>query len=403
MALTFLTDHTSPLMRGLADRVVADWNERYSDTPVGLTVLDHEELRDELRTCLTGAPSADVMTWFAGNRMDSMVGQGLMLDISAMWKTEGFDQVYLPRFRNMAGGMGPSYFLPTSHYWWAVYYRPSVFAAAGITDPVTTWDDLTAACRKLTAAGVTPFALGARHRCPAAAWFDYLNMRLNGPDVHEALMTLRIPYTDDRIRRVFAFWRELIEQGYFLGDPGGYDEEEAVAAVLRGEAGMTLTGAYATDEFTPPGEPDIDFFRFPLIDPDLPIGEDTPVDGYFVPANSASPAEATRFLAHLGSRQVQQLTIERLSTLPTRTDVDTERGGRHVAKGMEILRGADHLSQFYDLDTPWELANVGMSAFVSFAQDPTRGDELLCELESARQHQLGKTPLTASRSMPASH
>ncbi|MFI8199447.1 ABC transporter substrate-binding protein [Streptomyces sp. NPDC085942] len=388
MALTFLTDHTSPLMRGLADRVVADWHERHPESTVELAVLDHEELRDELPARLTGAPSADIMTWFAGNRMDALAGKDLMLNISAMWKAEGFDAVYLPRFRNMTGGMGPSYFLPTSHYWWAVYYRPSVFAAAGVTGTPTTWDELTAACRALKSSGITPFALGARYRCPAAAWFDYLNMRLNGPDVHDALMRLRIPYTDDRIRRVFAFWRELIEQEFFLGDPGDYDEEEAVAAVLRGEAGMTLTGAYATDEYTPQGEPDIDFFRFPVIDPTLPIGEDTPVDGYFVPANTDSPEEATRFLAYLGSRHVQQVTIERLSTLPTRTDVDTEKGGRHVAKGMRILQGADHLSQFYDLDTPWELANVGMSAFVSFAQDPARGEELLRELESARQDQL---------------
>ncbi|MFE2673409.1 ABC transporter substrate-binding protein [Streptomyces hygroscopicus] len=388
MALRFLTDHTSPLMRGYADEVVARWNERHPDSPVTLSVLDHEDLRDRLHAGLTGEDPPDVMTWFAGNRMRALVDQGLMLDISGMWRSQGFAEVCLPRFGSMTGGMGPSCFLPTSHYWWAVYYRPSVFAALGIRTPPATWPDLTAACTTLRAAGITPFSLGARYRCPAAAWFDYLNMRLNGPAFHAALMALRVPYTDDRVTKVFDFWRRLVDQEWFLGDPSAYDEEEAVAAVLRGEAGMTLVGAYATDEYTPPDEPDIDFFRFPVIDPGLPIGEDTPVDGYFVARTSPSPKEATAFLAHLGSREVQQLTIERLTTLPTRTDVDVARGGRHVAKGMEIVQGADHLGQFYDLDTTWELANTGMTAFVSFLREPSRAKELLREVESARQEHL---------------
>ncbi|MEW2523707.1 extracellular solute-binding protein [Streptomyces sp. NPDC047071] len=388
MPLSFLTDHTSPLMRGFADEVVARWNERRPGSPVELAVQDHEELRALLHAGLTGERPPDVMTWFAGNRMRALVDQGLMLDISAMWRAEGFADVYLPRFSSMTGGMGPSCFLPTSHYWWAVYYRPSVFAELGIRTPVETWQDLTDACAVLRRAGLTPFSLGARHRCPAAAWFDYLDMRLNGPAFHQDLMALRVPYTDARVTKVFAFWQRLVESGWFLGDPAAYDEEEAVAAVLRGEAGMTLVGAYATDEYTPPGEPDIDFFRFPLIDPGLPVGEDTPVDGYFVTGTSEAPAEATAFLAHLGSREVQQLTIERLTTLPTRTDVDVARGGRHVTKGMEIVRGADHLGQFYDLDTTWELSDTGMAAFVSFLREPSRAQELLQEVEAARRELL---------------
>jgi hypothetical protein len=71
-----------------------------------------------------------------------------------------------------------------------------------------------------------------------------------------------------------------------------------------------------------------------------------------------------------------------MNVLPTRNDVDINRGATHLAKGMNILRRADHLSQFYDLDTPWELADAGMQAFVSFLRDPARVDELLREVDS---------------------
>jgi len=384
MPLTFLTDHTAPLMRALDERVVRDWNARHPDAEVRLDTLEHEEFRDRLPGLLARTDPPDVLTWFAGNRMRAMTEA--MHDVAAMWDSEGFTTSYPPRFRRMAGG-DSAHFLPTSHYWWAVYYRPSVFAAHGIRTPIVTWADLDAAARILSTAGIAPFALGARYRCPAAAWFDYLNMRLNGPEFHGALMALEASYLDRRVRAVFDFWRDLIARGWFLGDPAGYDEDEAAAALLDGRAGMTLIGAYIADEYVSEGESDLDFFRFPVIDPALPVGEDAPVDGYFVAGNSAHPEEATRFLAYLGSPDVQRHTVEAMSVLPTHGAVDTERASRHVAQGARLLAGADRVYQFYDLDTPAEFAAHGMDAFVAFLRDPDSVDRLLTDLEG-RRHDL---------------
>ncbi|HEX6969467.1 MAG TPA: extracellular solute-binding protein [Micromonosporaceae bacterium] len=389
MRLTYLTDHTAPRMRALSERVVDRWNARRPDAPVHLVVADHEELKEQLEHHLTADSPPDVMTWLAGNRMRSLAERGLMLDVTSLWDTEGLTESYDPRFRRMAVQNGVGYFLPTSHYWWAVYYRPSVFASLGIPAPLETWSDLREAGKVLRAAGMAPFALGARHGCAAAAWFDYLNLRRNGPAFHEDLMALRVPYTDRRVRAVFEFWRELLDDGWFLEGPAEYDEEEAIAALRAGTAGMTLIGSYVADEYLPDDDADIDFFRFPLFDPALPVGEDAPVDGYFVSGRSRAPDAAAEFLAYLASREVQQQTVEALHVLPTRTDVDVTRAVQHVAKGLELLRRADRVSQFYDLDTPWELAEVGMRAFVSFLDDPARADELLREVEDHRVRLLG--------------
>jgi multiple sugar transport system substrate-binding protein/raffinose/stachyose/melibiose transport system substrate-binding protein len=387
--LTFLTDHDAPRLRALDERIVRGWNARRPDAAVSLAVLGHEELRDKLERYLTDARPPDVMTWFANNRMRSLVERGLMLDVAGAWDLEGIAAAYDPRLRGSDG----AHYLPTSRYWWAVYYRPETFAALGIGTPVETWDGLRAAAATLRAAGIAPFALGARDRCPAGAWFDYLDMRLNGPRFHADLMALRGSYLDERVGNVFAFWRELLEDGWFLGAPARYGEEEAVRAVRRGTAGMVLAGAYVTDEYDDGSDGDgsdgddagsLDFFRFPVIDPGLPVGEDVPVDGYFVAGNTVAPREAVAFLAHLGSREVQQLTTEATNTLPTRDDVDLTRAGPRVAKGMAIVRGADVLMRFYDLDTPWELADPGLDAFLSFLDEPACIGALLAELDVSR-------------------
>ncbi|MGV2435174.1 MAG UNVERIFIED_CONTAM: hypothetical protein LVT10_10120 [Anaerolineae bacterium] len=48
-----------------------------------------------------------------------------------------------------------------------------------------------AACDALNAIGITPITVGTRYRWTAAAWFDYINMRTNGPEFHIDLMLLK--------------------------------------------------------------------------------------------------------------------------------------------------------------------------------------------------------------------
>ena len=47
--------------------------------------------------------------------------------------------------------------------------------------------------------GVTPFTIGTKFLWTAAGVFDYLNLRTNGYDVHNALTAGEIKYTDPRI------------------------------------------------------------------------------------------------------------------------------------------------------------------------------------------------------------
>ncbi len=155
--------------------------------------------------------------------------------------------------------------------------------------------------------------------------------------------------------------------------------------MVRGEAGMYLMGAFITDQYPDELEEDLDFFRFPVINPDVPIGEDAPTDGYFIAANARNPEGAKDFLAFLGSQEVQQLAFEELGRLPTRTDVDISGASEATQKGIELIQSADFVAQFYDRDTTPEMAEAGMDAFMAFWDDPSSIDSLLEELDADRQ------------------
>jgi multiple sugar transport system substrate-binding protein/raffinose/stachyose/melibiose transport system substrate-binding protein len=281
--------------------------------------------------------------------------------------------------------------MPNSYYWWALYFRKSVLKDAGIEAPKT-WDDLISACKTLNGKGIIPITIGTKSPpWPAAAWFDYINMRLNGPEFHINLMLLKEKYDDPRVKAVFMKWKELLDNKCYIENSAALPWQDAVTPLVQGKAAMYLMGGFIIDTYDPaakgtPAEGDLDFVRFPIIDPKMPIGEDAPTDGQFIAAKAANLDGAKKFLAWLGSKEVQQMASDKLGRLPTRTDVSTEKFTPAQQQGIKLVQSADFVAQFYDRDTTPEMAEVGMNAFSSFFADTSEKniDALLKTLEENR-------------------
>lgn len=379
-----------PKPRAFDESVVKAWNEKNPAMPVQQSIIAHEDFKQAIRAYLTASPAPDVLTWFAGNRARFFIDKGLILDLSDMWAANGFDKVYAPGFQALASLNDKQYFLPTSYYWWAVYYRPSLFKDAGIDKAPETWDEFLGACDKLNAKGITPITIGARFKWPAAAWFDYLDMRVNGPQFHIDLTDLKVPYTDPKVKKVFEYWQQLIDKKCFIADPAAYDWQEAIDPMVQGKAAMYLMGGFITDSYPADKQDDLDFFRFPIIDPALPVGEDAPTDGFFMSATAANPEGGKAFMAYLGSQEVQQRAFAELGRLPTRTDVDITAAKPATQKGIKLIQSADFIAQFYDRDTTPAMAEAGMEGFMRFWDNPADIDKILADLEAERQRILAE-------------
>ena len=373
-----------PVPRAFDEAIVKTWNEQHPEMPVNHSIIAHEDFKQAIRAYLTADPAPDVLTWFAGNRTRFFIDKGLVMDITSMWDDNKFNDVYAPGFQALASYKDKKYFLPTAYYWWAIYYRPSLFEKAGVDKPPETWDELLTTCDKLNAVGITPFTIGARFRWPAAAWFDYLNMRLNGPQFHIDLTDLKVPYTDPKVKAVFEKWKELIDHRCFIEDPAAYDWQEALPMMTEGKAAMYLMGQFVVDSYPDEMENDLDFFRFPIIDPNMPIGEDAPTDGFFLAATARNPEGAQAFLAYLGSKEVQQKAFDEMGRLPTRTDVDISKATAPTQKGIQLIQSADFIAQFYDRDTTPPMAEAGMDGFMRFWDDPSQIDQILADIEAER-------------------
>ena len=150
---------SDPEPRKVDEEVVKMFKAKYPNVEVTHSTVAHEDFKQALRAYLTASTPPDVMTWFAGNRARFFIDKGTIMDISDVWQKEGWTKSFPKGFMALSSVNNKQYFVPTSYYWWAVYYNKTVFAKYNLQPPKT-WDEFLAVCDTLKKNGVTPIAIG---------------------------------------------------------------------------------------------------------------------------------------------------------------------------------------------------------------------------------------------------
>ncbi len=376
------SNRSDPEPRRVFAEVVEMYEERNPDVSVTVNTFSHEDYKTLLRTWLGSARAPDVVTWFAGERMRFFAERDLLEPLDSLLGGGAFTDYFPASFESAAMAGDSYYFLPETWYWWGVYYRPSVFEEHGVDIPET-WDEFMDAIATFKDADMIPIAIGTRYLWTTGGWFDYLNMRINGMEFHQELTAGEVPYTDSRVRAVFEKWAELVEAGAFMDDHSAYAWQEAATPLFEGDAAMYLMGQFIFDTAPDEVQDDLDFFRFPVIDPSIGLYEDTPIDGFMIPEKARNKEAAMDFIEFLASEEIQRYQAEELGRLAA--NVNVEPPDDHARKGFEMVQASDGVMQFFDRDADEEFANRAMNSFVEFMTFPDRLDDILEELEQERQ------------------
>ncbi len=372
---------SDPAPKAAFEQIVADFQAANPDVTVEFNVFDHESYKTVIRNWLT-SEAPDVVYWFAGERMKTFVDRGLLEDVSDVWADNGLADAMSSSLSAMTVD-GKQYGVPYSYYQWGVYYRTDLFEANGVTVPET-FDELVAACETLRGAGIAPVTIGTKFLWTAAGWFDYLNLRTNGLDFHLELAAGEVPYTDERVQNTFDHWERLIDAGCFIDDHAAYSWQEAQPFLYQGEAAMYLIGNFITPQFPEDVEANMGFFQFPVIDPNVPMYEDAPIDTLHIPARASNKEDARRFLAFVAQPEVQRELNIAINQLPPHSAAGVG-DNRFLQAGYNMLNEAAGIAQFYDRDTNPEMARAGMEGFQEFMVNPDRRDRILERLDRTRQ------------------
>jgi multiple sugar transport system substrate-binding protein len=380
-AISLQSNLSSPQAKAAMEKIIENFNKQGSGRATVNTIAS-ETYRTQLPTYLTSANPPDLYTWYAGSVANNYASKNLLLDVSDVWQGLGD---YPQSLRNISTDpTGKQIFVPMTNYWWGFFYRKSNFAKWGVQEPKT-WAEFITLCQTLKSKGVAPIGIGLGDTpWVASAWFDYLNIRINGAPFHRELLAGKQRFDDPKVKAVFARWREVLP--YF--DPKGkaYPFQEATTALLANKTGMFLIGTFFADAAPKDALGDLDFFQFPIIDPAVPVAEEAPTDGFFASAKTANPAGTKALLTYLASVQAQETYIQSSSgiVLPAHPKAKAADSPL-VVKGKAMLDNAKELTQFFNRDSSDALQPTADTALTKFIDKPDQIDAILREWQAGAE------------------
>ncbi|NYG07559.1 multiple sugar transport system substrate-binding protein [Phycicoccus badiiscoriae] len=348
-----------------------------------VNTIDHNSFQENINNYLQGSPD-DVWMWFSGYRMRFFASKGLAGDVSDVWKNlSGMSDALK---KASTGDDGKQYFVPSTYYPWAVFYRKSVFSKYGYTEPKTL-DEFKALGARMKKDGLVPIAFGDKDGWPAMGTFDQLNLRINGYDFHVSLMAGKEAWNGDKVKKVFDTWAGLLD--LHQPDSLGRTWQEAAQALQQKKAGTYVLGSFLAQQFGKGAEQDdLSFFNFPEVDSN--IGADAieaPIDGYMMAKRPKNEAGAKKLLGYVGSAAAQNIVVKAdPSVIATNEQADKGAYTALQKKSVEFVSQAKSIAQFMDRDTRPDFASTVMiPAIQSFIKNPKDIDGLVNGIEKQKQ------------------
>ena len=148
---------------------------------------------------LEGNNTPDILYWQASQRLFFYAEKEVIQPITELWNENHFDENF-SHVKNGVTYKGDIYALPFSYYHWGMFYRKSLIEKYGGVPQ--TWEAFIAQCEEMKKDGITPLGIGTKNSWPAAAWFDYINLRINGLKFHQQVLTGKISFHDQRLQNV---------------------------------------------------------------------------------------------------------------------------------------------------------------------------------------------------------
>jgi multiple sugar transport system substrate-binding protein len=385
--LKIFSDMSNPAPRATLEAQVEKFKAMNPDLNVELTIIDREAYKTQIRNFLT-ANAPDVATWYAANRMKPYVDAGLFDDVSDLWA----EPAIAKDLASTKGALtidGKQWGVAYTYYQWGVYYRKDIYEELGISEPKT-WAEEISNCQKILDSGRKCYTIGTKFLWTAGGWFDYLNLRTNGFDFHMQLAAGEVSWEDPRVRQTFANWKQLIDMGAFIDNHQTYSWQEALPFMVKGDAAAYLMGNFAVAPLREAGLTDdqLDFYQFPVINPDVALAEDAPTDTFHIPSKAANKENARAFLRFITSPEVQTAMNagDGLGQLPVNSEASVDND-KFLQEGFTMLskNSPGGVAQFFDRDYPAEMAKAGMEGFQEFMVKPDRLDAILSKLERTRK------------------
>mgnify|MGYP000532931274 CR=1 FL=1 len=362
-----------------------NFHQLFPNIPIKFIGLPSAIYKPQVNEWLATETGPDVLFWHGGVRLMQFVRQGYVENLDGLSEQYNWRKNFSATTLQTVSFHHSLFAIPISFYQWGIFYNKQTLKQFDIEPPVN-WQDFLAACEVLKSNRLDPIALGSREPWILGAWFDYLNLRLNGLDFHQRLLRGEIPFTDKRVFKLFEYWTELVNKKYFLSGHQRLNWSGAMPYLFRDLSAFTLIGNFFSIRIPDAIKQKIGFMPFPEIVSGNGGFEEAPMDVFFIRASSKNKADARKFLGYLSKANVQTNYNKYAGGFPPNKTSKTADNVFNRA-GLKLLQNAEGLSQFFDRDSVDDFSVPALIVLAEFMQKPDI-EATVRKLEQLRQTKL---------------
>jgi multiple sugar transport system substrate-binding protein len=343
--------------------LVRAFEDEYPDTQISITSFTSEVYKTKFPQMLL-SNQYDILNWHAGERLFEYIEQGNVASISDILTAKEMTGMFDTAVIDAISLEEKIYALPISYYQIGFYYHKPLFSKLGLTEP-SNWDEFIEVCDILKQNNVSPIYIGSKSNWPATAWFDYLNLRLNGIQFHKDLMRGEVSYLDERIQNVLKKLRYISEANYFIQDNQDLEWKQGLPLLFRGLTGMSMLGNYAVQNFPEKIIDKIGYFKFPIFNNQFTYYEEAPLDVLVVPTTSDHIASTKLFIQFAAQTVIQENFNKSLGVLSPHKGAQ-QNNSSLVQEAYNTLTNAEGITQFFDRDSKKAFADKAMPIIDEF-------------------------------------
>ena len=227
----------------LWQKVADDFHAAHPTVTIKITAIETNDLqRNRIPAALLSSSPPDILQAWGGGEMVEQVKADYLKDITADTKAE---VAAIGAASKIWSVDGKQYGLPFSFGTEGFWYNKDQFTKAGIAAAPTTLDELNAAVTKLKAINVTPIAVGAGDKWPAAHWWYNFAVR-ECPAAALSDASTKSVFDDPCFVKAGDDLKTFLGtkpfQPNFLATPGQAGATSSAGLVANGKAAMELMG-----------------------------------------------------------------------------------------------------------------------------------------------------------------
>ncbi len=356
-----------------------------------------EEVNYRWRALLAQKPLPDLLNVDINYDFVQITRQNQLADLTELWDQTGLLAQMPASLQKLSEYNGKQYYMPLGFGWVGFYYNKAIFAQYNLQPPQS-WEEFLQICDTLRANGETPLSLSGSEPWSSYEWFEYLDLRLNGPTFHRSLLNGKEKFSDERVRHVVEVWKSLFDKEYYVQDASLLGGLNALTSLVRSDKAFKLTGekavmalsdAYNASQMPGPFMNELGFFRFPIMDASLPKAEAVDPFGYVVPVGADHIPQALAFLRQVGTPESQAVVAQAalfssVTYAPARSDIDPARLRFDQSAAMAMLKETEEAVPLMWLALPEVAWGMMTYHFTQFIRERDV-DKFITSLEEARQ------------------